>query len=93
MMILSINKPNQAITNLRPVFGFLHSLVTLCGVFGGILPLFSIREQGRKPSGLIWASSLFGKDYGSYTPANNNDEPAVDDARKRCRSHSERFYT
>ena len=92
MMILSLHKPTQTTEYLRPIFGFLHSLMTLCGISGGTLPL-GIREQGRKPSGLIWASSLFGKDYGSYTPANNNDEPAVDDARKRCRSHSERFYT
>jgi len=95
MMILSINKPTQTITSLRPVFGFLHSLTTLCGVFGGMLPLFSIREQGRKPSGLIWANSLFGENYRNYTPANGNNEQAAvdDDARKRCRSHSERFST
>lgn len=94
MMILSHYKPIQTTESLRPIFGFLRSLMSLCSVSGGILPLFSIREQGRKPSGIIWADSLFGKNDGSYTPANNNEQPAVDDdARKRCRSHSERFHT
>lgn len=95
MMILSINKPTQTITSLRPAFGFLHSLMNLCGVFGGMLPLFGTREQGGKPSGIIWADSLFGKNYGSYVPANNNNEAAAvdDDPWKRCRSHSDRFHT
>jgi hypothetical protein len=93
MMILSLHKPTQTTEYLRPIFGFLHSLMTLCGISGGTLPL-GIREQGRKPSGIIWADSLFGTNYGSDTPANNNEQPAVDDdARRRCRSHSERFHT
>jgi|GEM_PF-6102537 len=69
--------------------------MNLCGVFGGILlPLFDTREQGRKPSGINWADALFGKNYGSYVPANNNEAAAVDDdPRKRCRSHSDRYHT
>lgn len=69
--------------------------MSLCDVFGGVLPLFNIREQGRKPSGLIWAVSLFGKNYRNYAPANGSNEQAAkdDDTRKRCRSHSERFST
>lgn len=64
----------------------------------GIDRRFTVREQGRKPSGIIWSDSLFGMgngNNGSYAPAieNNDDAQADDETLKRCRSHCERFNT
>lgn len=92
MMIFSLHNQTHTTQYLRPISGFLRSVTPFCQAIRGMLTLFSISEQGRKPSGIIWTDSLFGLDNGRYAPANN--VPADDDnARKRCRSHSERFHT
>jgi len=95
MMIFSLHSQPYTTQYLRPALGFLHSAMNLCNVvLSGTSMLFGIREQGRKPSGIIWTDSLFGLDNSNYAPVNeNNDEAADDNTRKRCRSHSERFYT
>ena len=96
MMILSLHSQSHTTQYLRPALGFLHSVETFCNVARrGITMLFGIREQGRKPSGIIWADSLFGLGNSKYAPVNNSNEEAAndDDPRIRCRSHSERFHT
>lgn len=96
MMLNSLHNLNATTQTLR-LSVFLQSIGGSCNASGGILSHFILREQGRKPSGIIWVDSLFGmgngKENRSYAPANNNDVDSADETRKRCRSHSERFHT
>ena len=96
MMLFSLHNQTHTTECLRPISGFLRSSIILRGILNGVLPVFDIAKQGRKPSGIVWSDLLFGTGNGrdSYLPAsNNNDEPADANARNRCRSHSERFNT
>lgn len=94
MMIFSLHSQPYTTQYLRPTLGFLRSSVSRCDEQSGMIVPFGIREQGRKPSGIIWTDSLFGLGNSNYAPVrNSNDEAADDDTRRRCRSHSERFPT
>ncbi len=99
MMLQSLHTQNTTTQSLR-LSGFLRSMGALCNALSsGISGHFIAREQGRKPSGIIWSDSLFSvgkRNNGSYAPANtNNDdaESADDEMRKRCRSHCDRLST